>query len=114
MNAFTWEGAAIAARWAIAVSGLIIAVNYIHMWRRDRDRRADRYQNTVLRAAISIGVVFPLLLVSESGWHGRGVQILEIFAGCVAISHAIASVQYSEWLHLVARWARGRTDNSPS
>lgn len=114
MTAFSLEGAAIAARWAIAVSGLIIAFNHVWMWHRDRDRRADRYQKTLLAYAVSIGLVFSLpLICQQSGWH-QWARLLEIAAGIASIAHAIASVKYSEWLHLVARWqSHGQTTRNP-
>lgn len=99
------DGAAVAARWAIAVSGLIIAVNHVWMWHRDRERRAERYQQTLLFYAASIGLVFLLPLLCQSTTLYRYARWLEIVAGGASIAHAVASIRYSEWLHLVARWS---------
>lgn len=109
---FSLEGAAIAARWAIAVSGLIIAATHVWMWHRDRERRATRYQRTLLWYAVSISLVFALPLICESAERNLA-HYLEIAAGLASIFHAIAAVKYSEWLHLVARWStHGRPDQT--
>ncbi len=105
------EAASIAARWAMAVSGVIIGVNHFWMWRRDRFVRADRYQQTLLAYGVSIMLVFALPLITVSAGH-YWVQLLEIVAGVASIAHAIASILYSEWLQVLTRWANGRSDQN--
>lgn len=101
----TLDNAALAARYAIAFSGGIIAVTHIWCFFRDREIRASEYQQSMFIYALSIALVYCVPLTCEMVGHGWS-RWFEIVAGLASIIQAISSVRYGLWIHLVARWAR--------
>lgn len=97
------EGVVWASRYALAASGVVIAIQHLWSWRVDRDRRPVEYQRAVFTYGICIAVIASVPLVdvlAPRTW----AELYVVVAAVASMVLAVRSILYGLWIHLVARW----------